>query len=744
MKIQTERRNVQTEGLEGKEQAFTIRASAKAFAVLSSNIYSDKIAAVIREISANAYDAHVMVGNEKTPFEVHLPTTLEPFFYVKDFGPGLSESQIMSLYTQYFNSTKEDDDSQTGCLGIGSKSPFAYTDQFTVESRFGGEKKTYIAFLDDMGMPGIRLINTEPCAEPTGLTVHLAVQAADFSEFEGKAKRILRVFKTIPDVPGFTVEPVKYALESGVWSLRTSSGGYNDYTDPRVIQGNIAYPIKLDNLPMFKNMSYTEQQIYKYAMVDFFVDLGRCNIAASREDLHYDKNTIATLETLLRNFRIDLIKEMQKKIDTEARSWWHAMQMLHTTDRDKKISSTFAINRPVQQWLVTQASTLNFKGLPLTDKAVELTAKSANGIRYGEPGRNSQFRMVYTRPTEKIHIKDRVFIAINDLEKRVSVTALFDNYFSLNKDNISYCGVYIFDKTEEQLVINTLGISKEEILYMSKLPPVPKAEKIKSLKKYAPGLEKTETTITLRRVQFDHQNHLVPISQTRGSVPLSEVKYYLPVNGVSLVTPAEFPVNINDILPRIKPSGFLTKFGTIFLVNKEEAAALDKVGVATNLLTVFKTELDSFLKTNETLIQCVGSYHHINSQKNYPRDFDGIVQNLADARGMGEMNKLAKKLRDTMLAHKCFPYLDDEVSNMDVDYLLWLKARFDKTDFSRNNASSWPVLSELTTFTSYFQTNYPKLFEYINLMPSADWKQGGPAWGVFTYFFKLEQQSKGA
>ena len=44
--------------------AFTIRTSAKAFKVLSDNLYSDKITAVIRELSCNAYDSHVQAGKK--------------------------------------------------------------------------------------------------------------------------------------------------------------------------------------------------------------------------------------------------------------------------------------------------------------------------------------------------------------------------------------------------------------------------------------------------------------------------------------------------------------------------------------------------------------------------------------------------------------------------------------------------------------------------------------------------------
>ena len=61
---------------------FSIEASQQAFAVLSSTIYEDKIKAPIRELSTNAYDAHVEAGCSDTPFEVPLPNAIEPMSYL--------------------------------------------------------------------------------------------------------------------------------------------------------------------------------------------------------------------------------------------------------------------------------------------------------------------------------------------------------------------------------------------------------------------------------------------------------------------------------------------------------------------------------------------------------------------------------------------------------------------------------------------------------------------------------------
>src|SRR5690606_10021869 len=111
---------------------YTVAHNGFIFQLLSSKLYSDKIAAVLREIGCNAADAHVDQGNPDVPFEVKLPNKFDPTFYIKDFGPGLSDLQVRGskdqpgLYLTYGDSTKRDSNDKTGMLGVGSKSPFAY------------------------------------------------------------------------------------------------------------------------------------------------------------------------------------------------------------------------------------------------------------------------------------------------------------------------------------------------------------------------------------------------------------------------------------------------------------------------------------------------------------------------------------------------------------------------------------------------------------------------------------------
>ena len=154
---------------------FRIRNSAKAFSILSSGLYANKIRAIIRELSCNAVDSHAAAGKRDTPFDVHLPNTLEPHFAIRDYGTGLSHQQVTQIYTTYFESTKTASNEFIGALGLGSKSPFSYTDNFTVTAIQNGVKGIYSAFINGDGVPSIALMMQEPTDEPSGVEVKFSV-----------------------------------------------------------------------------------------------------------------------------------------------------------------------------------------------------------------------------------------------------------------------------------------------------------------------------------------------------------------------------------------------------------------------------------------------------------------------------------------------------------------------------------------------------------------------------------------
>ena len=168
-------------------------------------MYSNRILAPIRELCCNAYDAQVDANNADALMEVHLPTDDEPIFSVRDFGTGLTVEQMNNLYTTYGQSSKTNTNDAIGCLGLGSKSPFAYADKFTVSSYVDGIRYDFIALKrGDKGVPQLCQVlpmddngNEPPPAttdEPNGLKVEFAIKYEDVSKFQDTADSFFMTF----------------------------------------------------------------------------------------------------------------------------------------------------------------------------------------------------------------------------------------------------------------------------------------------------------------------------------------------------------------------------------------------------------------------------------------------------------------------------------------------------------------------------------------------------------------------
>ena len=295
MQVQKEVRELEMTGFENNDaKQFTIEATPEAFEILSSGVYTDKPLAVIRELSCNAYDAHVDAGTGDKPFEVHLPNHFEPFFSIRDFGKGLSHDDVMNLYTTYFKSTKKQDNNAIGCMGIGSKSPFAYVDQFTVTSYFGGVKSVYMVYINDENMPSIMLTGSEPTTEETGLEIHMMANQSDFSTFADRARRFYHRFPVHPIIKGNSsvdLTKVKYTMEGPNYKLRSNDEhlSYADHKGAYAIQGVVAYPIKVDKIRIA--MTDRQKELLQSMAIDIIFPIGQLGVAASREELSYTKIT---------------------------------------------------------------------------------------------------------------------------------------------------------------------------------------------------------------------------------------------------------------------------------------------------------------------------------------------------------------------------------------------------------------------------------------------------------------------
>jgi hypothetical protein len=300
----------------GSIGAFRIKESAKAFSILSSSLYQNPIRSIIRELGCNARDAHVAAKNPE-PWVLSLPSSLSPEFAVKDNGTGLSHEEVMQIYTTYFESTKTNSNDFVGALGLGSKSPFSYTDNFTVTSVKDGIKNIYSTFLTEEQIPSIVLLDSSNTNEPNGVEVRFSVKSGDFNTFRVEAIEALKFFDQKPK--GYPNEVSnQFEIINGIEHVASTKKTYNSSASPLVIMGGVQYTFDTKN-PAFEKYSTVINTSHYHMLIR--ANIGDVDIQPSRESLTMTKKTIEYICSKFDEALKKIKDDIDAKINSEKIEW---------------------------------------------------------------------------------------------------------------------------------------------------------------------------------------------------------------------------------------------------------------------------------------------------------------------------------------------------------------------------------------------------------------------------------------
>ena len=215
----------------------TVGNAKHLFALLSSNLYGNPKKAAIREIVTNAWDAHIEAGITDTPIQI----TTAGALVIRDFGKGIPASKFMKLYGQLGSSTKQQDNRQTGGLGIGKLAPLSCQDVFSVRSFSEGVCTTYqIANPtreSDTGVPTVTVVHSRP-TEETGLEVTLNKYSM-FLEFLEEVITYGAIKATLDGKEMDTVPDVRFALCRSIHHGRKCYVRYGNNVYPALTKSGI-------------------------------------------------------------------------------------------------------------------------------------------------------------------------------------------------------------------------------------------------------------------------------------------------------------------------------------------------------------------------------------------------------------------------------------------------------------------------------------------------------------------------
>lgn len=457
--------SVRTSGISETGISFGIKADGLAhiFNVLRNSLYSNKILAVVREYSCNAYDAQIEVGAASQQFIVTCPNFDDPSFKVRDFGSGLSPEGISEVYAYYGESTKRQSNAFIGQLGLGSKSGFAYGDNFVIKSFHKGTLYTYNAYLDETKIGQILKMSEESTAEADGVEIIIPVKVRDMFVFKETIATFFKHFKVKP-----IIQNIEQEYLDGIWKINDqilTGEGWKflksrnswEQTPTLAVMGNVAYPvdgISVDGL---------EMAYYNNFIVEF--EIGELEVSASRESLQFSAKTQAAIKKRFKAISAEVQKIISDKI-ANAKSLFEAKGIYHTLTNSSGDFYRFKNNFTNILWNNQKIDDHNLTWTKATNKSVKIF----------DIAKSNRSQRVFSKRVDVNNIPcfEWTKLYIDDTNHKF-MQRLAHYVHDSNRTHISKIHVVQFadDKTKKAWLAE-VGMSESELTYTS-------SEKIKKI-----------------------------------------------------------------------------------------------------------------------------------------------------------------------------------------------------------------------------------------------------------------------
>ena len=716
----------------GEVGEFRIRNSAKAFSILSSGLYSNKIRAIIRELSCNAVDSHVAANRNTTPFDVHLPNAMEPWFAIRDYGVGLSYDQVVNIYTTYFESTKTDSNAYIGALGLGSKSPFSYTDNFTVTAIQNGTKGIYSAFINGEGVPSIAKMMEESTKEPNGVEVKFSVnERYDYSKFKEEAAHVYSHFKLQPVVSGssdFKIREIEFKTRDIIPGVHETNTRNSYSNSSMAIMGNIAYPIEVPNASTVLGDLASLLQCGLH--IEF--EIGELDFQASREGLSYIPQTINSIKRKLQQISDQLTVYVVTEAD-KIDNLWERSTFLMDKSRSKLwiksvidyIKTTKFPLIQAQNWGLQEtvfklsmeklAKDYNIKLKSYrkdVHRTVQMVEQNPSSVYIKDV--NDSTRIVRTEYEHNVSTDNQTTFVIGDVKVGpIERTKYHYRTVKLKPDEVTVRNVYLLlpeDKTKEMKTKEFFKkiYNPKNIVQVSNLLEKPRAVNVRGGNVTIMKLQRKDAGLTYYK-RNDGGSLVWRDAGKSNDFDKSKTYYYFQLRGFEMVPTLEHHFSAQEIAELLKSSKLLQfHYIDVYGVRKHDLEFIKSQpnwvnleshiqSVLTNLdqstiTSLVKSKLDEyeFLKYNSTIISNI-----TNTNSKYKT----LVTQYKDVQKIEYTHSLIRLLK------RFTPEVEVKIHKIANDLESECKKVY----------NNYPILNLISTYGDNYN-KHKEIAEYINLV----------------------------
>lgn len=399
MKLTTEEPQSEVVG-ESYDQSITISKESSYFIIKSLiDLYSDPIGSIVREIGSNMVDAH----REKFKIlegELSVPSGYDPKYFeasksklpridinpknnltdtsatitFTDYGLGISPDRMEKIFTTMGQSTKRDTNEMIGAFGLGSKSPWTYTDAFYLTTVVSEVKYFYTLVFITGSVPEIKLLSTEKCkGEKNGVVITIPIlKDSDVLKFLDSICKQLYFFTNIEIYNNSslctlveknastnklrmfldTIIDKNVSNEKTVFTynlIKTESLlAVRDATELfkknpfKILVGKVIYP--LDILVDDINIAISNSKFFSNSPICLRAKIGDVDLTPSRESLRYTEKTIKTIKLLIENGENEIetfFTESLQKIKQELYDIYYAPTYVEHINKKEEVLRNF-------------------------------------------------------------------------------------------------------------------------------------------------------------------------------------------------------------------------------------------------------------------------------------------------------------------------------------------------------------------------------------------------------------------